>query len=183
MIKLFLPSLPTISQRVGSVTKPEISETNERVRHASRYLSANETWNDPVHFGGKPFDPSAVNGEPPRSHPTLPPPRNLGTGLCCPPPPQPPNGRRIVDSIVRNENRAFTWNKVFRCVSLRFSVRETAKGRFANCGGTVLRWEGEFHFRWYSFRSTRSSFRCCLRAPPPTIPLRDKGILLTDKFV
>lgn len=99
------------------------------------------------------------------------------------PPPQPPNGRRIVDSIVRNENRAFTWNKVFRCVSLRFSVRETAKGRFANCGGTVLRWEGEFHFRWYSFRSTRSSFRCCLRAPPPTIPLRDKGILLTDKFV
>lgn len=107
----------------------------------------------------------------------------LARVFVAPPPPQPPNGRRIVDSIVRNENRAFTWNKVFRCVSLRFSVRETAKGRFANCGGTVLRWEGEFHFRWYSFRSTRSSFRCCLRAPPPTIPLRDKGILLTDKFV
>ena len=62
--------------------------------------------------------------KPPRSHPTLPPPRNLGTGplLLL----QPPNGRialliPFVGTSV--ENRAFTWNilATFRCVSLRFS--------------------------------------------------------------
>lgn len=128
--------------------------------------------------------------KPPRSHPTLPPPRNLGTGPLLPL--QPPNGRialliPFVGTSV--ENRAFTWNilATFRCVSLRFSfffflppVRKTqAKGRFRQLRRHgILRWEGEFPFRWYSFRSTRSSsFRCCLRAPPPTIPLRDKGIL------
>lgn len=37
-----------------------------------------------------------------RSHPTLPPPRNLGTGLCCL---QPPNGRRHCWFHCRNERR------------------------------------------------------------------------------
>lgn len=114
-----------------------------------------------------------------RSHPTLPPPRNLGTGLCCL---QPPNGRRHCWFHCRNERREsgiyLKYGLSLRLVAFFFFFFPYAKRQkagFANCGGTVLRWEGEFPFRWYSFRSTRSSFRCCLRAPPPTIPLRDKG--------
>ena len=176
----FLLSL-SISQRVGSATKPEISETNERMRHASRYLSRERNmkrsrWILGENVGER-FDPSAVNGASPCLHSTPPPPQQPWHRPLLPSPPS--NGSmhcafHWMSGRVDRENLG-VYLKKKPASSLRFSYAKRTAGspivaaRFYDGKVNSLLQDVPFVVCWSYAR------RACNL---PTISLRDKVIQL-----
>ena len=106
-----------------------------------------------MHFGGKPFDPSAVNGEAsPLASDTATPAQPWHGAFVAAPTPKWSN--RIVDSICRNERREsgiylkYTGNLSLRLVAFFFFfsfffppppyAKRRQKAGFANCGSTAF---------------------------------------------